>query len=77
MSDAPRTVASKIRRARRLVVRTELTLSALQATFWLALVAISVGAVLLLRRRLTPSAPRIADDEQISQPDPLIEPLAD
>ena len=62
-TDALRTAASKLRQARRLVLRTELTLGALQATFWLALVVASVGAVLVLRRQLKRRAsPPIADD---------------
>jgi hypothetical protein len=48
-----RTFIEKIGQARRLIVRAELTLTALQATFWLALAAASAGGVLLVRRRLT------------------------
>ena len=32
-------------------MRAELTLTALQATFWIALIVVSADAVLLLRRR--------------------------
>jgi hypothetical protein len=71
MSDVLRSTGSKLRRARRLVVRTELTLSALQATFWIALVGLSVGAVLLVRRRLTPTATDRTDgtDETATPPE--------
>ena len=51
MADVVRTVLRKLRQVPRLVVRAELTLTALQATFWIALIVVSAGAVLLLRRR--------------------------
>ena len=51
MADVVRTVLTKLRQVRRLVVRAELTLTALQATFWIALIVVSADAVLLLRRR--------------------------
>jgi hypothetical protein len=54
-SHALRTFASKAGQVRRVIVRTELALSALQAAFWVALVCLSLAAVLLLRRRLTES----------------------
>lgn len=69
MTTALPTVVSKINRVRGLVVRAGLTLSALQATFWFALVAVSLGPVLLLCRRLMRSAPRVgADAASVVQP---------
>ena len=53
-----RTILARLRQARRMIVRVELTLSALQATLWFALAATVVGAALLVRRRLATSAPR-------------------
>ena len=50
MADVVRTVLTKLRQVRRLVMRAELTLTALQATFWIALIVVSAGAVLLLCR---------------------------
>jgi hypothetical protein len=71
MTDALRTAASKLRRARRLVVRAELTLSALQATFWIALAVVSLGAVLILRRRIKPTAPHVAHESaDVAQANP-------
>ena len=43
MADVVRTVLTKLRQVRRLVVRAELTLTALQATFWIALIVVSAG----------------------------------
>ena len=45
MADVVRTVLTKLRQVRRLVMRAELTLTALQATFWIALIVVSAGAV--------------------------------
>ena len=42
-------------------MRAELTLTALQATFWIALIVVSAGAVLLLRRRRS-AVPRVTDN---------------
>jgi hypothetical protein len=42
-------------------VRAELTLTALQATFWMALIVVSAGAVLLLRGRRS-AVPRVTDN---------------
>jgi hypothetical protein len=54
-SNALRGFASKLGQLRRVIVRTELALSALQAAFWVVLVGLSLAAVLLVRRRLTAS----------------------
>ena len=43
------------------MVRAELTSTALQATFWIALIVVSAGAVLLLRRRRS-AVPRVTDN---------------
>ena len=43
MADVVRTVLTKLRQVPRLVVRAELTLTALQATFWIALIVVSAG----------------------------------
>jgi len=43
------------------VVRAELTSTALQATFWTALIVVSAGAVLLLRRRRS-AVSRVTDN---------------
>ena len=59
MADVVRTVLT--RQVPRLVVRAELTLTALQATFWIALIVVSAGAVLLLRRRRS-AVPRVTDN---------------
>jgi hypothetical protein len=56
-SDALRAIPSKVGQARRLIVRTELALSALQAALWIGLVAVSLATVLLLRRRLAQPGP--------------------
>jgi hypothetical protein len=58
MTGALRTVISRIGQARRLIVRAELTLTALQAAFWVGVATVAMGAVLLLRRRST-SSPRL------------------
>ena len=42
-------------------MRAELTSTALQATFWIALILVSAGAVLLLRRRRS-AVPRVTDN---------------
>ena len=42
-------------------MRAELTLTALQATFWIALIVVSAGAMLLLRRRRS-AVPRVTDN---------------
>jgi hypothetical protein len=52
-----RTVVTKLRQARRLLLRVELTISALQVAMWLALVAASVGGVLIVFRRITATRP--------------------
>ena len=44
MADVVRTVLTAPK-VPRLVVRAELTLTALQATFWIALIVVSAGAV--------------------------------
>ena len=59
MADIVRTVLT--RQVPRLVVRAELTSTALQATFWIALIVVSAGAVLLLRRRRS-AVPRVTDN---------------
>lgn len=41
-------------------MRAELTSTALQATFWIALIVVSAGAVLLRRRRS--AVPRVTDN---------------
>ena len=61
MADVVRTVLTKFRQVPRLVVRAELTLTALQATFWIALIVVSAGAMLLLRRRRS-AVPRVTDN---------------
>ena len=61
MADVVRTVLTKLRQVRRLVVHAELTLTALQATLWIALIVVSAGAVLLLRRRRS-AVPRVTDN---------------
>lgn len=61
MADVVRTVLTKLRQVRRLVVRAELTLTALQTRLWIALNGVSAGAVLLLRRRRS-AVPRVTDD---------------
>jgi len=67
MADVVRTVGTELRQVRLLVVRAELTLTALQATFWIALIVVSAGAGLLLRRwrsavrRVTDDTPGPAD----------------
>ena len=43
------------------MVRAELTSTALQATYWIALIVVSAGAVLLLRRRRS-AVPRVTDN---------------
>ena len=59
MADVVRTVLTA--QVPRLVVRAELTSTALQATFWIALIVVSAGAVLLLRRRRS-AVPRVTDN---------------
>jgi hypothetical protein len=60
MADVVRTVLTKLQQVPRLVMRAELTLTALQAT-WIALIVVSAGAVLLLRRRRS-AVPRVTDN---------------
>jgi hypothetical protein len=60
MADVVRTVLTAPTGSR-LVVRAELTSTALQATFWIALIVVSAGAVLLLRRRRS-AVPRVTDN---------------
>jgi uncharacterized protein (UPF0548 family) len=51
MTGALRTGISRVGQARRVAVRAELALTALQAVFWFALATVPVGAVLLVRGR--------------------------
>jgi hypothetical protein len=57
-----RRVFAKIQQARRLFLRVELTLGALQMALWLSLAIVSVGALLLVRRRITAAAPSAGRD---------------
>lgn len=52
MRDLVRTIVAKLRQARRLLVRAQLTWGLLQVVFWTAVVASAVGATLSLRRRV-------------------------
>ena len=61
MADVVRTVGTELRQVRLLVVRAELTLTALQTTFEIALIVVSAGAGLLLRRWHS-AVPRVTDD---------------
>jgi hypothetical protein len=61
MADVVRTVVTKLRQVPRLVMRAELTSTELQATLWIALIVVSAGAVLLLRRRRS-AVPRVTDN---------------
>lgn len=72
MADVVRTVLTKLRQVRRLVMRAELTLTALQATFWIALIVVSAGAVLLLRSRRS-AVLRVTDNTPGRRTTPLLE----
>jgi hypothetical protein len=65
MVEPLRKILTKFGQARRLTVRAQLTLGALQVASWVALLTISVGAVLLLRARCTR---RSADDSTTVAP---------
>jgi hypothetical protein len=51
MTHVLRSVVDALRRLRRIVVRVEFALGALQAALWLGLASAVVGVALLVRRR--------------------------